>query len=376
MRSAAVVGVVFAVVGCGKPDAASKAKGSAAQNAVAATLATVQIRDFLNVTVTTEPYAEVYFSPTPGAASPLRVTSDAEGKAKTEISRMKGTGSLLVIVDTSDKRTGKHTFPFSIGEPESIVFADPTPRTDTFAVVNCSGHLMEPGESTQMCGTYINLADDGSVGFAVVSNTAKQLVIGDATFDARDGQISARVELVPKIVALDLFAAMREYPVELPATLHTANGSRTGTLSIGRGAVTTLLSKIRTGPLAFAGSAPAPAKPASLVLIGDLTEALGNTEVLVRDLDLVGIVSSSFREASACQYVATDGTGAKKSVARRMLDYAATIYDRRTGKKLGTKSWRAKTPGCDRWVKMDAGTNFEEPDTELLISWAKSFVAG
>jgi hypothetical protein len=373
MNAAVVVGVLLAV-GCGKPDASSKAKGSAAQNAVAATLETVQVRDFLNVTVTTEPHAEVYFSPTPGAVSPIKVTSDADGKAKTQIVQMKGDGSLLVVVTTSDKRTGKHTFPFSIGEPESIVFADPTPKVDTFEVVNCSGHLIDGAFSTQMCGTYINLAEDGSVGFAVVSNTAKQLVIGSSTFDARGGQITARVELTPMIVALDLFDAMKEYPINLPSTLHVANGSRTGTLSIGRGAVTTLLSKIRKGPLAFAGSSPAPAKPATLVLIGELTEAFGNTDVLVRDLDLVGIVSSSFREASACQYVSTDGTNTKKSVARKMRDYAATIYDRRTGKKLGTKSWRATTPSCEEWVKMDAGANYAAADTELVIAWAKTFV--
>ena len=57
-----------------------------------------------------------------------------------------------------------------------------------------------------------------------------------------------------------------------------------------------------------------------------------------------------------------------------MRDYSATIYERNTGKKIATKTWRAETPGCDEWIKMDAPDSYASTDTSLIVNWAETFV--
>jgi hypothetical protein len=371
---AILVAFLLLVGGCKKE---SKAKAPPGTVEVAAVFGAVQKGDYVEVTISTEPNVEVYMAPDRGGVTPRTQNSDAQGKATARIEGALGANSLLVVATAPDKRRGEHAVPFSIEKFVPITFTDPTPRTGELDFVGCDSTLLDANQRvTDLCpGDSVNFAPDFSVGIAVASSAVTKIVIDEQTFASQNGAITARVNLMPKILALDTLLALSvEHPIKYNARIEVNGTTSEGVLEFGRDALVALLAKVTEGPLAFEGSRPAPAKPASVIVIGDLTEAFASDDGVIRDLDLVGIATSTRRKAPACDYVSTENKEKTKTLERVMSDYAVTIYDRRTGRKVGSKSWSAPTPECQQWIKWDAKNPYSEPDLQLINDWVRSFV--
>jgi hypothetical protein len=138
-----------------------------------------------------------------------------------------------------------------------------------------------------------------------------------------------------------------------------------------------MFTRIKQGPVRFPGEAAASGN-ASLLLINEGTWRYAGPSVPLGRVDLVAFDTWKLREAADCEYVVVDSagkaTGEKKSVVRTMRDHTIVVYDRRTGKKLGTRSWTVKTPTCAHWIKTSTPGSHADVDESDLMAWAETFV--
>ena len=52
-----------------------------------------------------------------------------------------------------------------------------------------------------------------------------------------------------------------------------------------------------------------------------------------------------------------------------MRDKKAAVYDRRTGKRLGKKAFKAKNATCEEWIEARETMTYSEVDEDAVITW-------
>lgn len=120
------------------------------------------------------------------------------------------------------------------------------------------------------------------------------------------------------------------------------------------------------GEAAVAKGKPASSLFQSMAIVGDATRA--------DEVDLVATTDSRVRTLSCGSFASADGT-TRGSVKAEMADLVATVRDRRTGKKLGEKTFRAPDATCPDSIQgaggaMVTGTAADEGEAQ---TWIDSF---
>ncbi|MBA3460725.1 MAG: hypothetical protein H0T46_12230 [Deltaproteobacteria bacterium] len=373
------VGMMIALVGCAAACSKKADDGAAASKdkPVAVAYSAKQVGSELDVTLTAEPRTHLYVAPDRGGSNPKEKVTDDTGTAVFRVGGASGENSLFVVATALDGRKTEHKFPFTIGAQEKLEVSDAIPSRPGETLVGCQGSFdAEAGgvERVDLC-TGLRLAEDGTVGLAFKAPSARKLTIGAQTFEPKDGVVVGRIDLTPAIAALDLQKLRdRERPFEYPVTLELASGTRKGTVELDRTAVSALLSKVQKGPVLFPGEAKGGGQASLLLLSENLTWEYIGEDVPIARLDLVAVMTSKLRKAASCRYVATDGSEKQKSLDRVMRDPTVTVYERRTGKKVATKSWTAKVPECADWIKSNTPGSYADVDEREIVEWLKTLL--
>lgn len=150
------------------------------------------------------------------------------------------------------------------------------------------------------------------------------------------------------------------------------------TIPIGRdayvGALASTLGKLARGAVRFPGE-PARAGAASLLILGAERRLLGTAE-RVRDIDRVALIDVESKQVVCGEYAAA-GSMTSARLTFHVYSLRAVAYDRRTGSRLGARTFPSKWNGCPESVhdRTDRLTleRSAAADWPSALAWAAQF---
>lgn len=146
------------------------------------------------------------------------------------------------------------------------------------------------------------------------------------------------------------------------------------------GALEDRLRTLSKGPVRFANER-ATTGSASLLIVG-MDLALVGEAVHVRDIDRVAIFDARSGATRDCGMYQSEDGSESRLVTVTATDIDATVYDRRTGRKLGSRSFTGKPGGCPDKAKTTRGStetigkHAGGPDYEVALAWVRTFGPG
>jgi len=201
------------------------------------------------------------------------------------------------------------------------------------------------------CTGTFNIYQDARLDFTDIEPVST-VALGPEQARTVTRQLSLTLELRPFLEKVPLNDMFKPYPmgnIDLPLELGFNDGTKVRTnVNIGanqlKPALMAAFAKVAQGPVLFPGEEAAPGNHTSLVNLSRQT-VLGNA-TKVRDVDLVAVVTDKDRP----------GCGTEGS-----MEADITVYERRTGKAIGTRHFSA--PSCK-----------DDYDDAAAEAWVKSFV--
>lgn len=301
------------------------------------------------VVIETAPRTRVSLRPAEGSTArispkePIRTRHD--GKAEFSVF---GDGE-IDLVAVAENRGGSTEQPVSLTIrrlPTLKLSPGVEPDETTHALVSCHPRTLElegwhPGSLCPGGSKVAVRRKDMALTFEIAKLAPVQvraLTVGDTKVEATSqGPIAVQTDLLT--AAGGTLLAGRA--IEVPLALELVDGStKTATLSLSLAeAIEPLRDAIEHGGLSF-DDEPASNGDATLLLTSPI-RAVGPGKTLA-DVDLIAVSKSRRRTVQKCRY-----TGGK-TVERIAWDREVVVRDRRTGKTLGRKTFRAgKVPKCE-----------------------------
>lgn len=94
-----------------------------------------------------------------------------------------------------------------------------------------------------------------------------------------------------------------------------------------------------------------------------------------RDVDFVAVASKKFTTSGSCPYF-NPNTGTRKSIKKSRTDISMTIYDRRSGEKVKSKTFKGGRASCPSKLDATRTTVFgSSPSQATIDRWLESTVA-
>jgi hypothetical protein len=138
-----------------------------------------------------------------------------------------------------------------------------------------------------------------------------------------------------------------------------------------------VLRRVAQGPVKFEGE-PAAGPPHSAVIVRREVdygvERVVGPATLVREIDLVGLATGTTRSLGSCGTYENSADKTRVNVAHLGLTFDVTMYDRRTAKTLGRRSFPPEDTGCGERLVVGAGNVTSFPSNDALDAWAKTFL--
>lgn len=170
---------------------------------------------------------------------------------------------------------------------------------------------------------------------------------------------------------------LKSAAAKVPVNFTLSDGTKlTGELEVYPVEVTKALSQklqgAMKGPVTFGKGDEAPPKPRALADVTGSSLTLYGDGPGVRSIDLVADGDYTTRTSSCGTYRNT-ATGVVVSIGREMNDKKYTIYERRTGKVVGSRFFRAPLPECPQTLTQEQ-TVSSYPDSAQMEAYLESLV--
>jgi hypothetical protein len=239
------------------------------------------------------------------------------------------------------------------------------------------------------CTGTIDLAPSSKVFFKSEPGTILQ--IGNEKLTATDGTISSPLlltmtpsldkQLLDHICVGFTVTQTSTTMVTAPVTITFPDKALGATkaelqLNVVEKSLASYLAKVTTGPVLFPWEKPgqpARGKRAAAFVYADDCYDAGATGATVADLDVIAVATATQREG-VCSFISKSSTATGKMM---MNDLTATVYDRITGKKLGTKFFPAPKDCIDSFTAQAGTTTAPDShswaDKEGVAKWAAAF---
>ena len=226
----------------------------------------------------------------------------------------------------------------TVVRPAAIRF-DPTSRT-----IACLG---------KACTGTFNVYQEARIDFSDI-DPMSTVSLGAEQARTITRQLSISLDMKPLLEKVPLADIFKQYPmgnVDLPLELGFADGTKLKTnVNVAanqmKPALAAAFTKVAQGGVLFAGEEASPGNHTSLLDLSHQT--LVGTAAKVRDIDLVAVLTDKDRPGCG-----TEGTS----------EADVKVYERRTGKVIGTRHFSA--PTCK-----------EDYDDAAVEAWVKTFVKG
>jgi len=138
-----------------------------------------------------------------------------------------------------------------------------------------------------------------------------------------------------------------------------------------------VLNRVTNGPVKFKKDKDVDEPRAAIIVRADaeygVVTRAGNAK-RVRDFDLVGVATATYKDLGSCGTYKKEGTEEKVEVKMKGLSLDITMYDRRTGKSLGKKAFAPKKPDCHSELVAGTKTVLGRPSDDDIVKWAEGFL--
>jgi len=257
---------------------------------------------------------------------------------------------------------------FSAVEFEGVA-ASGTPAT-----VECDLQLEAPSADTVRPKGELKSGNDRlTLRFKVSGGKSLKLDSQSATF-TKD-KATASIELGNRVGDIKgSFISGGAPRISLPFSAEAKGAKLKGNLNCALPSVQKLFIPYSQQPITFTGDIAKGDNSTLLLRYGSYKSILGNSNATLKQIDYVAVVTSVEKKLGACPYY-DPNTNSNVRVERSRYDETAVIYDRRTGKKLKSKSFNAKHPGCPR--TLSPGSSISEwVDSAKVDEWITTTAAG
>ena len=306
------------------------------------------------IEVTTGPSATVVLE---GASGKLdEATTDGTGKTTLTL-----TGGQLppgknhFTLKLSNPFGQEHSVPLDVevGEPTRFVLhpkeADEKVAADQLATTYCIGVLDDVEFSTEGSGRQLKTVR--SLAFDADLPGVTALEVNGKAVPVKEGKASFAFDPLAFLAQLSGSDAVdvegASFSVQVKVTL--SGKELTGAITCKTMLAAAFLSGAASGKALLPGE---DAKRAGhKVLVAPERGKIWGTAATLADVDLVQLATSHDTVLGTCDYTSADG--ARSSGQRLRSDIVANVYDRRTGKKLGTKTFEGVEPICKPKVEGD-----------------------
>jgi len=278
-------------------------------------------------------------------------TTDASGKAK--FSLIEGQlppGKNQFTVELSNPFGAKHTLSveLEVAAPTLLVLkpkeADEKVPLDQIAVTSCVGTLEAAEEvAFSSTGTGRQLRAARTLAFDAELPEVSALELDGQAVPVQTGKASFVVEPLKHLAAVSAADAVDANGVSfnVPLKLTFKGQALTGGLSCKTALPAALLEGVAKVPVLLPGESAA--RKGRKVLVAPEVGKVWGSGTLT-DIDLVLLTVPQDVVVGTCEYLSK--TGERSSGKRTRVDTVASVYERRTGKRVGTKTFQGGEPEC------------------------------
>lgn len=262
-------------------------------------------------------------------------------------------------------------------EPEKEEYVFPKLKagktTDGAHDTRCSGDLCDSG-------TQLPLTSDGALLVKIERCDGCTLEIAGKKIDVEEGK-TVKLDLTNALGDADPKSVDGTQDLVLTATVTPPKGSAKNPEQkaelLGSVVAATVFNRVKSGPLAFKKDKDVDKPHAAIIVRSDakygVVTRTGEAKH-VRDYDLVGIADGTLRDMGTCGVYKKDGTDEKVEVKKQGLTLDVTMYDRRTAKVLGKKTFAPAQPDCSAEYVGGTKTVLGRPPEETMKKWAETFL--
>jgi len=238
--------------------------------------------------------------------------------------------------------------------------------------IRCNGDLCDKG-------TQLPLTPEGVLSVKITDCEGCSLTIAGKTIEVEDDK-SVKIDLLNALGDADPKSVDSISDLVLPVTVAPAKGTAENPDQkielLGSVVAAVILNRVTKGPLAFKKDKQIDEPRAAIIVRSDprygTVTRVGDAK-RVRDYDLIGVADSTDKDLGSCGLYKKEGSDEKVEVKMKGTSLDITMYDRRTGKSLGKKSFPPKKPDCHS--ELVAGTSYVlgRPSNDDIGEWAKGF---
>ena len=268
------------------------------------------------------------------------------------------------------KVVANRTLAFERGaiEPTLRLVAVPKPGVPT---ITCKGALCGSG-------TRIPFGADAKIDVDLTECDGCEVVVGAQKIAVRGPHTVASIDLTSSIANAPgaNLAGLSDMKIPFNITLEgqTSEVHFEALASVLAGSV---LRRVAQGPLAFpedtAGSAPKSVAIVRSEANRGVHRTVG-TAARVRDYDLIGLATGSEVNLGTCGVYVNTVTKEKKILPHKGVSFDITMYDRRTGRTIGRRSFPPENTGCSQQYTGGASYGSSFPSEAAIEAWARSFL--
>lgn len=307
--------------------------------------------------------------------------ADPDGLAMCDVSGVEGDTENVVVRVSIDGRESMRDVEVPFQAPAVQEVKDGR-EGGSGTRIGCSGLVeREPGGPSNripLCdGESFTLSENQELVLAVRFDDAESVEIGGVQAEFDGGTATVTVPLFDTIGALETSTSfgLTSKNLSVPMVVTYAEGpAASGSLDFEGGPVLELLRSVRTRPLVFEDDAGSPGSRTSMIVVTAIGTHYEGPPVPLKDVDLIAVLEDRARKMGTCEYA--NEAGDTKTIERVLYDIVGTVYDRRTGKKLGSRTMRADPIPCQDWVKLnDADARYSEAHLGTAREWARGFLA-
>ncbi len=313
---------------------------------------------------------EVLLSPAYGdPMAPKKAKADKKGKATVSFGEVKRATYNVEVTVTLGKKITKLREQLTV-DTGAVEFEGISPKKGG-KPVECDIALEKPFVDTiQAKGALQSDKDRLTLRFKV--SGGKSISVNGQKASFKKDKAKLTLDLNGAVAELNAFTAAAAFSprASLPFTVDAKAARIKGSLSC---AVPSLSSKIipyKQQPITFPGDLTRGNGATLLIRYDKVQEVVGDTSAKIKQVDFIAVATTREKKLSPCPYF-DPNTGSNVRVDRARYDEDVTLYDRRTGKPLKSKSFTASTPGCPLTIA-PGSTISEFADTTKVTAWIEA----
>ena len=265
--------------------------------------------------------------------------------------------------------SGASTFTFEREEPSVRLKFAAAPKDGAFNVT-CNGELCD--------SKLLPITSEGVLSVTIKDCSGCAVEIGGQSVDVEDEAQKATFDLTRAIAdaSADGIDSLGYMKIPVKITPKDGEAPEPPMLEL-LGSVPTaiVLGRVSKGPVTFAKDKEVTTPRAAIIVRADAKYGVvtrAGEAKRIRDFDLVGVAVATEKSLGSCGIYKKESSDEKVNVAHKGVTLDVTMYDRRTAKSLGKRSFAPEDHGCADKLVSDSITSL--PDDAKVATWAKSFL--